>query len=168
VVRPNLASVTVGRNGNSTNGSTKSSSAFLPNPGEREGSRDSYGRFDLLNAATARLRGQAGGIAERTGTTIELRPGTVHASVTTDPWSSGCVAAAAGSLGAPWSHLPSGGGHDAQIIARLAPTSMIFVPSIGGISHAPAEATDPPDLILGADVLLHSLLDADLGLDNRA
>jgi len=55
--------------------------------------------------------------------------------------------------------MPSGAGHDAQMLARVCPTGMVFVPSHDGISHNPAEHTDPADLAAGADVLLHVLLD---------
>ncbi|NBU37080.1 MAG: M20/M25/M40 family metallo-hydrolase, partial [Actinobacteria bacterium] len=54
--------------------------------------------------------------------------------------------------------LPSGAGHDAQMLARVCPTSMIFVPSHKGISHNPAEHTDADQLVAGCDVLLHALL----------
>ncbi|RUM22161.1 Zn-dependent hydrolase [Rhizobium vallis] len=50
--------------------------------------------------------------------------------------------------------MTSGAGHDAQMIARIAPSAMIFVPSIGGISHNPKEYTADEDLIAGANVLL--------------
>jgi N-carbamoyl-L-amino-acid hydrolase len=50
--------------------------------------------------------------------------------------------------------MTSGAGHDAQMIARIAPAAMIFVPSIGGISHNPKEFTPDADLIAGANVLL--------------
>ncbi|CAN7660457.1 Zn-dependent hydrolase [Pararhizobium sp. LjRoot238] len=50
--------------------------------------------------------------------------------------------------------MTSGAGHDAQMIASIAPAAMIFVPSIGGISHNPAEQTAEVDLIRGANVLL--------------
>ena len=50
--------------------------------------------------------------------------------------------------------MPSGAGHDAQMLARVCPTAMIFVPSAGGISHNPAEYTAPADLVAGANVLL--------------
>ncbi|MCA3416415.1 MAG: Zn-dependent hydrolase [Roseomonas sp.] len=52
-----------------------------------------------------------------------------------------------------WQQMPSGAGHDAQYIARLMPASMIFVPSIGGISHHWAEDTKVEDLALGCQVL---------------
>lgn len=50
--------------------------------------------------------------------------------------------------------MTSGAGHDAQMIARVAPAAMIFVPSKDGISHNPTEHTDESDLIAGANVLL--------------
>jgi N-carbamoyl-L-amino-acid hydrolase len=50
--------------------------------------------------------------------------------------------------------ITSGAGHDAQMIARIAPAAMIFVPSAGGISHSPNEHTDAADLLGGANVLL--------------
>jgi N-carbamoyl-L-amino-acid hydrolase len=50
--------------------------------------------------------------------------------------------------------MTSGAGHDAQMIARIAPSVMIFVRSIGGISHNPKEYTPEADLVAGADVLL--------------
>ncbi len=53
--------------------------------------------------------------------------------------------------------MPSGAGHDAQMIARMCPTAMIFVPSHKGLSHNVAEHTDAVDLIAGADVLLDTM-----------
>jgi N-carbamoyl-L-amino-acid hydrolase len=50
--------------------------------------------------------------------------------------------------------ITSGAGHDAQMMARIAPAAMIFVPSTGGISHSPHELTSDEDLIAGAEVLL--------------
>ena len=57
--------------------------------------------------------------------------------------------------------MPSGAGHDAQDMARLAPVGMIFIPSIGGISHSPKEFSKPSDIENGANVLLQSLLKLD-------
>ena len=53
------------------------------------------------------------------------------------------------------SRMPSGAGHDAQMFARVCPTAMVFVPSVDGISHNPAEYTSPEDLIAGTNILLH-------------
>ena len=55
-------------------------------------------------------------------------------------------------------NMPSGAGHDAQMFARVCPSAMIFVPSVGGISHNPAEYTDPDEIIAGANVLLQAML----------
>lgn len=57
-------------------------------------------------------------------------------------------------------HLISYAGHDAQIMAGFTPTGMIFIPSVNGISHNPAEFTQWEDVVLGANVLLQSILNA--------
>ncbi|WP_102797360.1 Zn-dependent hydrolase [Bowmanella denitrificans] len=54
--------------------------------------------------------------------------------------------------------MPSGAGHDAQYMARITPTGMIFVPSVGGISHAPDEWTHWQDVHTGANLLLQTAL----------
>lgn len=57
--------------------------------------------------------------------------------------------------------LPSGAGHDAQMVAKFAPVGMIFVPSRGGISHSPREFTPPEDVARGAEVLYRTILALD-------
>lgn len=69
------------------------------------------------------------------------------------------VSAAATRRGLSSMRMPSGAGHDAQMLARVCPTGMVFVPSHKGISHNPAEHTDPADLAAGASVLLDVLLE---------
>ena len=54
--------------------------------------------------------------------------------------------------------MPSGAGHDAQMLARVCPAGMIFVPSVKGISHNAAEFTEEVDLNAGANILLHTML----------
>src|SRR5262249_55474086 len=54
--------------------------------------------------------------------------------------------------------MHSGAGHNAQEIARLGRVGMIFIPSIGGISHSPKEYSRPEDIENGANVLLQSVL----------
>lgn len=61
-------------------------------------------------------------------------------------------------LGLSTKFLPSGAGHDAQEIAHIGPVGMIFVPSIGGISHSPKEFSRPADIENGANVLLQTVL----------
>lgn len=55
--------------------------------------------------------------------------------------------------------MPSGAGHDAQMLAALCPTAMIFVPSVGGISHNIKEFTKPEDIERGCQVLFNVVLD---------
>jgi len=60
-----------------------------------------------------------------------------------------------------FNNMPSGAAHDAQNIARIAPAGMIFVPSVGGISHSPNEYTHIQDLTNGTNLLLQALLRLD-------
>lgn len=57
--------------------------------------------------------------------------------------------------------MPSGAGHDAQAMAQLGPMGMIFIPSIGGISHSPREFSTAEDIERGARVLMGAVLQAD-------
>ncbi len=71
------------------------------------------------------------------------------------------IEASAASLGLKTTRLPSGAGHDAQAMALVGPMGMIFVPSVGGISHSPRELTRWEDCARGADVLLATVLALD-------
>jgi beta-ureidopropionase / N-carbamoyl-L-amino-acid hydrolase len=73
------------------------------------------------------------------------------------------IARAADELGFSYRRMPSGAGHDAQDLAKIAPIGMIFVPSVGGISHAPDEFTSARDMANGASVLLRTVLAVDGG-----
>ena len=68
------------------------------------------------------------------------------------------VETASRDLGIPYLRLPSGAFHDANFIADMAPTGMIFVPCEKGISHSPAENAKPADLAAGARVLAAALV----------
>lgn len=68
------------------------------------------------------------------------------------------IAATATSLGYSHRRMPSGAGHDAQDLAKITPTGMIFVPSVDGISHSPKEFTSAQDMVKGASVLLQAIL----------
>lgn len=65
------------------------------------------------------------------------------------------------SLNLSYMFMPSGAGHDAQDMALIAPTGMIFVPSKDGISHSPKEFTSASDMANGANVLLQTILSLD-------
>jgi hydantoinase/carbamoylase family amidase len=58
----------------------------------------------------------------------------------------------------PYEIMPSGAGHDAMQMAKIAPAGMIFIPSKKGISHSPLEWTDPEDICLGAQILLETMV----------
>jgi N-carbamoyl-L-amino-acid hydrolase len=101
-------------------------------------------------------------IAKNTGTKISFDP--IEATAVpspTDPTVKKIIADAAEDLGLSYLFMPSGAGHDAQNMAKIAPTGMIFVPSVGGVSHSPKEFTDAMDIANGANVLLHSILKID-------
>lgn len=78
-----------------------------------------------------------------------------------DPRVQNLVTDAANLLGLSNQVMPSGAGHDAQSIAKITPMGMIFVPSVGGISHNPAEFTKPVDVANGGNMLLRTMLGMD-------
>jgi N-carbamoyl-L-amino-acid hydrolase len=67
------------------------------------------------------------------------------------------IAEVAAERSLPVLRMMSGASHDAQMLARICPTAMIFVPSRAGISHNPEEFTEPDDLVNGADLLLGTI-----------
>ena len=71
------------------------------------------------------------------------------------------ISRAAARSGLPWCSLPSGAGHDAQVLGARVPMGMIFVPSTGGVSHSPGEHTEPAHLVAGAQLLVDSVLELD-------
>jgi N-carbamoyl-L-amino-acid hydrolase len=73
------------------------------------------------------------------------------------------IAASADDLGLSFKYMPSGAGHDAQDMALITPTGMIFVPSVKGISHSPKEFTSAEDMANGASVLYKTVLAIDSG-----
>jgi N-carbamoyl-L-amino-acid hydrolase len=85
----------------------------------------------------------------------------------TDPRMRRIIAASADALGLTHQAMPSGAGHDAQDMAHITPTGMIFVPSAGGISHSPKEYTSPRDMANGANVLLQAVMAIDRGALDR-
>ncbi|MFL4901894.1 Zn-dependent hydrolase [Streptomyces sp. MMS24-I2-30] len=110
-----------------------------------------------ITAATAHIRRLAGDLSATTGAVVDVRQGPEVLPVAMDAELADCISDAAGQLSLPSLRMPSGAGHDAQLVARTAPTAMIFVPSIGGVSHAPQENSHDHHLTQGADVLLRAL-----------
>ena len=111
-----------------------------------------------LQEAEARLARFVEQLAADEGVTITARTLARFEPVRFDPGVVRRIERVAGRLGLSHRRITSGAGHDAQMLARICPTAMIFVPSVEGISHNPAEHTAPADLAAGADVLLHTLL----------
>jgi len=107
---------------------------------------------ERLDAFLATL-GRDEGVTIRTKRLARLEP------VTFNPAVIGCIEGVVSRLGFSQRRMTSGAGHDAQMLARLCPAAMIFVPSVKGISHNAAEYTAPADLEAGANVLLHTLLE---------
>ena len=107
-----------------------------------------------LQAAEAALAEYLSGLAAAEDVRISTERLARFEPVTFDPRIVELVEDAARSRGLACRRMTSGAGHDAQMIARIAPTAMIFTPSIGGISHSPRERTEDADLIAGANVLL--------------
>lgn len=105
------------------------------------------------------LRTRARQIAAATATEITIRPAAHHDSALASPEIQQSIEAACARLGLQSTRLPSGAGHDAQMMARLGPMGMIFVPSVGGISHAPQEFSRWEDCANGANVLLETVME---------
>jgi N-carbamoyl-L-amino-acid hydrolase len=115
------------------------------------------------------IQTEAKGIERNTGTRIFFSAVDAMAKpALTDPPIQDLLEESARDLGLSSLRLPSGAGHDAQEMARIAPIGMIFVPSVGGISHSAREYTRNQDMENGANVLLQAILKIDaLPLINR-
>jgi N-carbamoyl-L-amino-acid hydrolase len=113
---------------------------------------------DNLVRLGAAIRKRAQQIAQDTGTQITMTQLAHDKPALATPAIQRQIELAAASLGLQTMHLPSGAGHDAQILANLGPMGMVFVPSIGGISHSPKEFSQWTDCANGANVLLQTIL----------
>jgi len=113
---------------------------------------------DTLSTLSDAFRIALSAIARRRGLMFEFDILSEVSPVQCDTRIVELIAAAARELDIDPHVMPSGAAHDAQLMARLAPTGMIFVPSVGGRSHSPAEWTHWEDIELGANVLLRSVL----------
>jgi len=112
---------------------------------------------ERLREAEARFAAFLDSMAARTGTAIARRTLARFEPVVFDPRVVDLVDTIARDHGHTVKRMPSGAGHDAQMLAQVSPSAMIFVPSHKGISHNAAEHTDDSDLVAGADVLLDTM-----------
>lgn len=113
----------------------------------------------LLQQAERRLAERVVEIAARVGVSVEVRALARFEPVEFDKHLVAAVEAGANRLGMSNRRMPSGAGHDAQMLARICPAAMIFVPSVDGISHNIQELTHPADLENGANLLLATVLE---------
>jgi len=112
-------------------------------------------------AIFTRIRAEAAVIGQLNDTRFSFSDPTLIHPALTDKRFQKLIDDTAKELGSTTKVLPSGAGHDAQEIARIGPVGMIFIPSIGGISHSPKEFSRPEDIENGANVLLQALLKLD-------
>ena len=112
----------------------------------------------VLAEAERRLVAECERLAAAERVTIERRSLARFEPVEFDAEMVDLVERSAGELGYSTRRMPSGAGHDAQMLARVCPTAMIFTPSANGLSHNIAEYTAPADLERGANVLLRAIL----------
>jgi N-carbamoyl-L-amino-acid hydrolase len=118
---------------------------------------------DLSSAKLERLaekiRTRAAAIATETRTQISITSNGHNEAAVAAPEIQRVIEASANKLKLKTRHLPSGAGHDAQQMAKLMPMGMIFIPSIGGISHSPKELSTWEHCANGANVMLETVLE---------
>jgi N-carbamoyl-L-amino-acid hydrolase len=107
------------------------------------------------------VKARGAAIAKATHTTMTFTLASTNPAALATKGVQDAIGRSADALGLKTLRLPSGAGHDAQQIAALCPMGMIFVPSVGGISHSPKELTSWEDCTNGANVLLRTVLELD-------
>ncbi|KWE50907.1 Zn-dependent hydrolase [Burkholderia ubonensis] len=112
----------------------------------------------VLDELDAALRAELARVAGEAGLGAQIEQIFRYPPVPFAPACIGAVRDAADALGLPHMDIVSGAGHDACYVARVAPTGMIFVPCVDGLSHNEAEAITPAWAAAGADVLLRAVL----------
>ena len=116
---------------------------------------------ERIDRTVDHLRNRALAIGEHSGVQFEIEEGERMAPAHSDQQIVGAIRKAADRLQLSHKGMPSGAGHDAQMMARIAPMGMIFVPSAEGISHSGKEFTSPEDCANGTNVLLQTILEID-------
>ncbi len=124
--------------------------------------------FDLRDVIEAQrdnleqsIRAAIEQVANEAGLRYDLQELTRHVPVLLPEHMVGTACRAIEAAGLPVHRLPSGAGHDAQIMAEVTDTAMIFVRSREGISHNPREYSSPEDIVAGAEVLYHTVVALD-------
>lgn len=112
---------------------------------------------ESLSEATVAVTEAAQRIADREGTRILVERVTADAPVPMDATIIAAIETACRRLDVPYLRMPSGAGHDAMNMARIAAAGMIFIPCRRGVSHNPDEYASPADIVRGMDVLTETL-----------
>ena len=117
---------------------------------------------DIIEKVFQNIKERAKAIAQESNVKIsfQLLDTTANPALTATPIQKE-IESASKNLKLSYHYMPSGAGHDAQDMATIVPTGMIFVPSKGGISHSPKEFTSAKNMANGANVLLHTILALD-------
>lgn len=118
-------------------------------------------RKERIEQTLEHLRKCGAAIGNRTGTQVEFIPRDFIEPVLCSAAVQDAIVGSCEELDLPYHRMPSGAGHDSQMMARIAPMGMIFVPSAGGISHSPEEYTSPEQCASGTEVLLRTVLRLD-------
>ncbi|MDP2956074.1 MAG: M20 family metallo-hydrolase [Longimicrobiales bacterium] len=116
---------------------------------------------DRIGSFFLEMQAEAGRIGLGTGTEFAFTRYHRHEPVETHPVIREIFEEATVELGLSSRRLLSGAGHDAQTMGKIAPVGLIFIPSVGGVSHSPEEYSRPEDIRNGAAVLLRSVLKLD-------
>lgn len=114
---------------------------------------------EQIAAMEQQVRQRFAQVADARGLTLSIER---HWLSPATPFDSECVAAvrrAVEALGYPHQDIVSGAGHDAILLARHCPTTMVFIPCVGGLSHNEAENIFPDDARMGCDVLLNAIVE---------
>lgn len=108
------------------------------------------------------IRQKAAEIAKSSSTNVTFEPLNLSSKpALTDKTIQDKIVASAKQLNLSFKPMQSGAGHDSQEMSLISPIGMIFIPSVGGISHSPKEFTKATDMANGANVLLHTILALD-------
>src|SRR5262249_47166091 len=110
-----------------------------------------------INSMYDKIRAEAKALGDANQITFAYAKLHTNVSAPSDARMRTIIGNSAKSLGLTSKLMPSGAGHDAQCMAQLGPMGMIFIPSVGGISHSPKEFSRPEDCVNGANVLLASV-----------
>jgi allantoate deiminase len=138
-------------------------------PGRVEASLDvRAGRDAPRLAAIERISAECRAIADRRGLDLTITPLSEDPTCPMDPGLQDAFGRSLVSLGLDDRRLPSGAGHDAMVMARVMPAGMLFVRSIGGISHNPREWTTPEDIGLCVEALIRTIVDLAGAEENAA